>query len=103
MNRQEHLLTILGEECAEVAQSVSKALRFGLKDEHPESRIRPGEGIIHEFNDILALMEMLKEEGMIDDVIIRGKVDAKKTRTEEYLKYSKEQGRLVEGNAGKYV
>ncbi len=34
MNRRDHLLDILAEECAEVAIRVSKALRFGL-DEVP--------------------------------------------------------------------
>ena len=29
MTREEHLLTIVAEECAEVAQRATKALRFG--------------------------------------------------------------------------
>ena len=36
MNREEHLLTILSEECAEVIKDVSKALRFGLDDYPPD-------------------------------------------------------------------
>ena len=32
MTREEHLLTIVAEECAEVAQRATKALRFGLTD-----------------------------------------------------------------------
>lgn len=35
MNLKEHLLTVLSEECAEVQQAVSKALRFGAKDSRP--------------------------------------------------------------------
>lgn len=35
MNLQEHLLSCLAEECAEVGQCVSKALRFGLQDAQP--------------------------------------------------------------------
>lgn len=31
MNKAEHLLTCLAEECAEIQQAVSKALRFGVE------------------------------------------------------------------------
>jgi hypothetical protein len=37
MNITEHLLATLAEECAEVAQATSKALRFGLDE--PEVNI----------------------------------------------------------------
>lgn len=36
MNTTEHLLVVLGEECAEVQQNIAKALRFGLDDHHPD-------------------------------------------------------------------
>ena len=36
MTREQHLLVILGEECAEVQQLVAKILRFGLDSYHPE-------------------------------------------------------------------
>ena len=35
MNKQEYLLTCLSEECAEIQQAVSKALRFGLDNYNP--------------------------------------------------------------------
>jgi hypothetical protein len=35
MTRDEHLMTIAMEECAEVAQRVSKAVRFGMEEIQP--------------------------------------------------------------------
>ncbi len=39
MTRTEHLLFILAEECAEVAQRCSKAARFTLKERQAENKI----------------------------------------------------------------
>ena len=67
MNRLEHLLTIVTEECVETAQRVSKALRFGLaqvqqaRDDKPEQnpeRLNNRQRIIGEFHDLLATMDM---------------------------------------------
>jgi len=46
MNRTEHLLVCLAEECAEVGQAVAKALRFGLDD----GRTRTLEEVGREFD-----------------------------------------------------
>jgi hypothetical protein len=35
MTREQHLLTILAEECGEVVQRASKAIRFGLDESQP--------------------------------------------------------------------
>lgn len=96
MNRQEHLLIILSEECDEVGQRASKALRFGLDEVKPEQTLTNAEMIIYEFNDILAVMEMLKEEGFIPKVIDREAIDKKKAKVNKYLQYSKQVGTLIE-------
>lgn len=36
MNQAENLLVNIAEECAEIQQAVAKALRFGLKNHHPD-------------------------------------------------------------------
>lgn len=92
MNRVEHLLTILGEECNELGMAVSKALRFGVNEQRdlPKSNL---ERMQAEFNDILAMREMLAEEGIylpIDSNLVR----AKRSNVEKYLRYSKECGTL---------
>lgn len=45
MKRHEHLLSILAEECCEVGQRVSKALRFGLDEVQPGQDLSNAERI----------------------------------------------------------
>ena len=92
MNREQHLLTILMEECCEVAQEVSKAKRFGINEQRdlPTSN---HERIQKEFNDLLAIVDMLNDEGMDfhrDPKLIR----MKRAKVEKYLLYSKKCGTL---------
>ncbi len=101
MTRTEHLLTMLAEECAEVAQRASKAVRFGPNE------IQPGQGgtnavCIHlEFADLLAVYEMLHEDAVIfargftPDGHMRELMGAKKAKVEKYLAYSAECGTLA--------
>ena len=96
MTRTEHLLVILSEECAEVAKEVSKALRFGLDDAEPGKPETNREKIASEFNDLFAVMLMLKEEGIFEDkqLLTLEAIKKKKARVERYLLYSQEVGRL---------
>lgn len=95
MTRNEHLLTILAEECAEVAQRVSKALRFGINDVQAGQELPNRERLRAEFADLLGAAGMLNEAGLLPwpeshDVI------AKKQRIAVYLEYSKTQGTFTE-------
>ena len=93
MDREEHLLTIFQEECAEVIQEVSKAKRFGL-DEQRDLPTSNRERIQKEWNDVLAMKEMLMDEGIITLQPNRSDITAKKIKVEKYLKYSQELGAL---------
>ncbi len=92
MTRNENLLTILGEECVETAQRVSKALRFTLEEIQPEQELTNAQRIVYEFNDILAVMEILQDEGVFDKVIDREAIDKKKIKVAKYLAYSAQVG-----------
>lgn len=96
MNRQEHLLTILGEECSELHQGICKALRFGIYEQRdlPTSNF---ERIQKEFNDLMAMSEMVNDD--YGDRIMYLDFDlmkAKKEKVEKYLLYSKELGTLID-------
>lgn len=96
MNRKEHLITILGEEGVEVSQRCSKAVRFGLTEVQPGQSLDNAERIRGEYIDLLAVMEMLVEEGHVLPVHYtdRPAIDAKKAKIEKFLVYSREQGTL---------
>ena len=95
MNRQEHLLLILEEECIETAQRVSKALRFSLEEVQPGQELSNADRLIYEFNDIVAMMEMLHDEGLIKDFHDPLAIIKKKSKVEKFLKLSKEHGTLT--------
>lgn len=96
MNRIEHLLSILGEECNEVAQRVSKALRFGLKESQAGQDLDNAQRIRKELDHLLVAVEMLCEEGALSAYVDPNEMDRKRTAVEHYLKYSMECGTLIE-------
>ena len=66
MNKTEHLLACLAEECAEVQHAVAKALRFGLDDGYLGAASTNAQDIAREFADVLAVVEMLEEDGALE-------------------------------------
>lgn len=103
MTRTEHLLTILAEECAEVAQRVSKALRFGLAEVEPGQPLTNAQRIMGEVNDLVAVYSMLAGpvvspttplfEGSVEEW--HRDVAAKQAKVQHYLAYSEVCGTLT--------
>ena len=97
MNTTEHLLTCLAEECAELQQAIFKALRFGLQDRHPGSNTTNAQDIAKESIEVLAVIELLQEQGIISKPReTKAMIDAKRTRVNKYMKYAKTTGALVD-------
>ncbi len=94
MTRNEHLLTILAEECAEIAQRVSKALRFSLAEIQPGQDLTNEERIEGEIHDLIAVAEMLNSEGVMLTWPAPETVAAKKAKVERFLLLSAANGTL---------
>lgn len=94
MNRTDHLLDILAEECNEVALRVSKALRFGLDEVQPGQTLTNRQRIMVEVNDLYAALKMLGDDSVIDPNPDPNAVQAKIVKVEEFLVYSASCGRL---------
>lgn len=97
MTRTEHLLTILAEECQEVAQRVSKALRFGLTEVQPGQSLTNAERVVYELNDLLAVWRMLRLERLLPCILEdNAMIEAKVRKVETFLQFSAARG-LVDG------
>lgn len=57
MDNTQYLLVCLAEECAEVVQECSKAIRFGLDDDYREET--PRERIAQELEDMFGVYSLL--------------------------------------------
>jgi NTP pyrophosphatase (non-canonical NTP hydrolase) len=95
MNRTEHLLSCLSEECAEVAQRVSKALRFGLDEVQPGQAQSNRHRIVDELADLLAVAIILADEGVIPRFPLDDRmVSNKQEKIERFMAISRAQGVL---------
>lgn len=102
MTRTEHLLFILAEECAEVAQRASKAARFGLAEVEPGQAKTNARRVMDEMNDLIAVYQMIAGpivsptsplfEG--DPAEWMAAIRAKQAKVEKFLRYSAECGAL---------
>jgi len=91
MTFQEHLLTILAEECNEVAQRASKALRFGIDEIQPGQFLTNGERIGIELEDLVAMVELCQGHALVPG-LSRERIEAKKTKVATFLEYSRHCG-----------
>lgn len=90
MTRTEYLLACLAEECSEVAKAAMKAQRFGVADGYPGTDRTNGGDIAKELNELLAIVEMLREICPIPMRDLAFDVEVKRVRTEHYLRWKTE-------------
>lgn len=97
MNIKEHLLTCLGEECAEIAQDCAKALRFGPSDRNVLDPKGPTnvERLVQELNDLLGVADMLVVAGVLPmGWINKAAQEKKKMKVSKFIAYAREKGTL---------
>lgn len=92
MNNKEYLLTCLMEECAEATQAASKYLRFGRDSTFAGYPTTNEDYLVRELGDIVALVELLQEEGIIYNVYDPNHIDAKKIKVKEFRERSRQLG-----------
>jgi hypothetical protein len=98
MNRIEMLKVILMEECGEFQQAISKCLRFTDSHKYHLYHHTNAEAAQIEFNDVIALVDMVNEGGL-DLYPDKSMIAAKKIRVEDLLKVSLERGTLDKSDA----
>tara|TARA_Y100000389_G_scaffold29949_1_gene25424 strand:- start:944 stop:1192 length:249 start_codon:yes stop_codon:yes gene_type:complete len=76
MNKREELLVITMEECAEVSQACSKMLRFNEQEDY--------ENLQDEIGDLMCMVELLKQEGMVTSTQIAKRMEVKKEKLKKW-------------------
>lgn len=86
--RDMEYLGILQEECAETTAVVSKIRRFGLYSSNPFIPNAPNNlDLLHtEVGDILALVELLKERGILTQELLDASVSNKLRKLPKFLR-----------------
>lgn len=100
MNVREHLLTCLIEECSEIQKCATKILRFGENDRFPNPQFPNAtssnvQDISDEIDDLIGVMVLLKDEGVLLRNPDQAKILAKKIKVKKYMNYAREHGSLV--------
>ena len=105
MTREEHLLTILMEECAEVIQRASKALRFGLAEVQAWQTKTNAQRLMDEVNDFIGVYQMIAGPVVSPTSPLfactpeecLAAIRAKRSKVEHWLAYSFACGTLTKG------
>ncbi len=82
---ERELLTILAEECCEVGQRVSKALRFGVNEIQPGQPLTNAQRISEELGDLFSVVDHLVELGVLDWADVDVAHVAKDIKLEKFL------------------
>jgi NTP pyrophosphatase (non-canonical NTP hydrolase) len=80
----EEALGILQEECAEVIVEVSKCRRFGLSSTHYKTGMMHDKMLENEVGDVLAMVDILIDQGLLDPVNLAIAKQAKKEKLKKW-------------------
>jgi len=95
VNRIEHLLSCLAEECCEVGQRVSKALRFGLDEIQAGQDQTNAERIADELDDLIAVARILQGEKALPEFMpTQISILMKQAKIEKFMAISRNEGVL---------
>jgi NTP pyrophosphatase (non-canonical NTP hydrolase) len=83
MNKNDEILLIAQEECAEVTQAISKVFRFGIDAEHNGATNK--QRLTEELGDLHCMIELLIESGIIDR---NGLIEASAKKREKLFVWS---------------
>jgi hypothetical protein len=85
-DKTQEALDILQEECAEVIVEVSKCRRFGLDSVHYKTGIEHNHMLEIEIGDVLAMIDILLEQGVLDQKRLDDAKQNKKLKLKQWSK-----------------
>jgi hypothetical protein len=92
LTEEQYLLICLMEECDEVSQRVSKALRFGLDEVQPGQSLMNSERIGVELTDLVTVVDALSKRGVLRKPLPCG---FKRAKIRHYMDYARGRGTLA--------
>jgi NTP pyrophosphatase (non-canonical NTP hydrolase) len=81
-------LTLLIEECSEVAQAVTKIIRYGYQVSHPSGEYNNRDQLERELGDVMGIIRLLTENGDVDYTRVAKYSVEKMRRLPEWLRYT---------------
>lgn len=93
LNREQYILTLIQEECAELSQRASKALRFGLYEVQPGQELDNWERLRGEFVDLWTCVCLL-DRLLVNFDYDHDEVAAKISKIKKYMELSINRGIL---------
>ena len=91
IDKIQYLLAKASEESGEIVQIASKNICFGVNEVYPKIGRANAVRLKEEFNDLVAVMEMLHDEGIFEgDLIDSALIEQKKAKVEKFMEYSRE-------------
>jgi NTP pyrophosphatase (non-canonical NTP hydrolase) len=81
---QKEIMLIAQEECAEVIQAISKVFRFGMDSVHPVTMKANKESLEEEVGDLLCMIQMMIEQGIIDKIAVDFAIDDKSNKIRKW-------------------
>jgi NTP pyrophosphatase (non-canonical NTP hydrolase) len=89
-DKQEEVLLIAQEECAEVIQAISKIFRFGFDSRWPDDGDDNRERLTEEIGDLLAMIKLLVDFDVIDPSNLENLADKKIIKLKKWSNLFKE-------------
>jgi hypothetical protein len=84
-DKQQEILVITQEECAEVIQEISKIFRFGINQAHKEGMLHQ-EKLETEVGDLLCMISLMTQHGLIRSDQVTTAVENKQTKLKQWSK-----------------
>lgn len=85
-SKDEEILRITQEECAEVIQAISKIFRFGFFETYPIKGPNNLEKLEEEIGDLLCMIDLLVENGLVSEANLKYAATAKRLKLKKWSK-----------------
>ena len=93
--KQNEILLIAQEECAEVTQAISKIFRFGMDAKHPNEDRDNKQRLTEEVGDLLAMIDLMFEASIIDESATNMAAIQKKIKLKKWSNIFDDQSEAV--------